>query len=67
MPAFYSHSSGLAVDERVETASEVARIVKARDDLKMPNAILVTAPVPAEFEIPRQKLERILRIGFTRS
>jgi pseudouridine-5'-phosphate glycosidase len=60
MPAFYSRKSGLAVDEKVESAADVARIVKARDDLKMPNAILLTAPLPSEFEIPRQKLETIL-------
>ncbi len=60
MPAFYSHSSGLPVDARIETAGETAKIVHSRDALEMPNAILLTAPVPAEFEIPRQKLETIL-------
>jgi pseudouridine-5'-phosphate glycosidase len=61
MPAFYSRKSGLAVDEKVESAEDVARIVKARDDLKMPNAILLTAPVPSEFEIPLENLEMILQ------
>lgn len=60
LPAFYSRSSGLSIDERVETAEEVARIAHARDELKMPNAILLTAPVPSEFEISREKLEIIL-------
>ncbi|MBX7171604.1 MAG: pseudouridine-5'-phosphate glycosidase [Pyrinomonadaceae bacterium] len=60
LPAFYSRSSGLSIDERVETAEEVARIACARDYLKMPNAILLTAPVPPEFEVPREKLEAIL-------
>jgi pseudouridine-5'-phosphate glycosidase len=61
MPAFYSRKSGLAVDEKVESSEDVARIVKARDDLKMPNAILLTAPVPSEFEIPLENLEMILQ------
>lgn len=60
MPAFYSRKSGLFVDERVETAGEVAAIAKARDELKMPNAILLTVPVPAEFEIETGELENIL-------
>ena len=60
MPAFYSRKSGLAADERVETADEVAEIARARDDLKMKSAILVTVPVPAEFEIEREELEKIL-------
>src|SRR3954462_4073687 len=40
MPAFYSRSSGLYVDERVETADEVAEITKARDSLGLSNAIV---------------------------
>lgn len=60
MPAFYSRASGLGVDERVEAASEVAMIAKARDALGMKNSIVVGVPVPAEFEIARDELESIL-------
>ncbi|MEK7725011.1 MAG: pseudouridine-5'-phosphate glycosidase [Acidobacteriota bacterium] len=61
MPAFYSRKSGLKVDEKVETAEDVAQIIKSRDELKMPNAILLTAPVPEEFEISSEKLDSILQ------
>ena len=60
LPAFYSRSSGLTIDERVETADEVAAIIKARDALKLKNAILLTVPVPSEFEIEFAELEKIL-------
>ncbi|MDQ3321383.1 MAG: pseudouridine-5'-phosphate glycosidase [Acidobacteriota bacterium] len=60
MPAFYSRKSGLFVDERIENAREAAEIAGARDELKMPNAILLTVPVPAEFEIEIGELENIL-------
>ena len=60
MPAFYSRSSGLDVDERVETAADVSQIAAARDDLGLKNSILVTVPVPKEFEIARDELESIL-------
>ena len=60
MPAFYSRSSGLAVEERVETAADVAAVANARDALELRNALLVTVPVPAEFEIDRRELELIL-------
>ena len=60
MPAFYSRSSGLPVDERVESADDVARIAVARDELELSNAILVTVPVPEEFELDRAELENIL-------
>lgn len=63
LPAFYSRSSGLAVDERVGSADEVAAIVKARDDLDLKTAILITVPIPAEFEIERSELETILDVA----
>jgi pseudouridine-5'-phosphate glycosidase len=60
LPGFYSSKSGLFVDERIETAAEAAAIIRARDDLKLPNAILLTVPVPKEFEIEAETLEQIL-------
>ena len=60
MPAFYSRKSGLMVDERVETASEVAEIARARDALDLQNAIILTVPIPETFEIEAEELERIL-------
>ena len=60
MPAFYSRSSGLAVDERVDSAEEVAAIAAARDGLDLKRSVLVTVPVPGEFEIDREELETIL-------
>jgi pseudouridine-5'-phosphate glycosidase len=60
LPAFYSRLSGLPIDERVENASEAARIIEGRDALRLPNAILLTVPVPREFEIERAELENIL-------
>ena len=60
MPAFYSHSSGLDVDLRVNSAAAAAAVASARDELGLKNAILVTVPIPAEFEIGRDELEAIL-------
>ena len=60
MPAFYSHSSGLEVDERVENGSEAAGIIRARDELGLKSSVLVTVPVPSEFEIGRDELELLL-------
>jgi len=50
MPAFFSRSSGLAVDVRLDTAAEVAAIIRARRSLALESGILVTVPVPAEDE-----------------
>jgi pseudouridine-5'-phosphate glycosidase len=61
LPAFYSRTSGLTVDETVETAREAAQIARARDELNLQNAILLTVPVPEKFEIETEELEKILR------
>lgn len=60
LPAFYSRKSNLAIDERVETAEEVAAITRSRDELELKNSILLTVPVPPEFEIDSAELEEIL-------
>lgn len=60
MPGFYSRTSGLAVDERVKSPDDVVRIATARDDLGLKNSILLTVPVPEEFEIERPELEEML-------
>lgn len=60
MPAFYSRSSGLPIDYRVESADEAAAIAAARDAAGLTNAILVTVPVPEENEIDAGVLESLL-------
>ena len=60
LPAFYSRTSGLPVDERIETAADAAAVIRARDDLNLPGAVLLTVPVPRAFEIESAELENIL-------
>lgn len=60
LPAFYSRTSGLPVDARVESADEVAKIFKAQQSLGVERAVLVTVPVPPEFEVPSELLETTL-------
>lgn len=60
MPAFYSRSSGLPIDERVDSASDAAAVIRARDELGLTSSILVTVPIPEEFELPRDDMETIL-------
>jgi pseudouridylate synthase len=61
LPAFYSRKSGLPIDERVETAEDVANIAYARDLSGLKNAILLTVPVPEKDEVSAELLDRILR------
>lgn len=51
-PAFYSRSSGLPVDVRVDTPEEAAAIIEAKRRLGLPGGVLICTPVPAEHELP---------------
>ena len=59
-PAFYSRSSGLSVDARVENGKEVSKIAEMRNDLEMPNSILVCNPVPEANELKIEEVEAVL-------
>jgi pseudouridine-5'-phosphate glycosidase len=60
LPAFYSRRSGLPVDVRADSPDEVAQIFKAQQALGIEHALLVTVPVPEEFEVPAADLELAL-------
>lgn len=60
LPAFYSRTSGLPIDGRVDSAEQAAKVIRARDELQLPGAVLLTVPVPEESEVPRGELESIL-------
>jgi len=60
MPAFFSRRSGLSIDARVDSPDEVARLFKAQRALGIDSALLVTVPVPADAEVPEERLEAIL-------
>ncbi len=60
MPAFYSASSPFDVDERVNSAEEVSRIADSRRELGLDSALLVTVPVPSEFEIDPEETESLI-------
>ena len=51
LPAFYTRTSGLAVDRRVDDAEEVARIVRAKRELGLDGGVLVTNPIPERWSM----------------
>ena len=56
-PAFYSRSSGLPVQARVDSAEEVARVIKTHWDLGFKSGVLVAVPIPQDYETPREVIE----------
>jgi pseudouridine-5'-phosphate glycosidase len=60
MPAFYSRRSGLSVDVTANSTRDVAQLVRAQRALQIDRALLITAPVPAEFELPSAAVTEVL-------
>ncbi|HEX5734908.1 MAG TPA: pseudouridine-5'-phosphate glycosidase [Blastocatellia bacterium] len=59
-PAFYSRRSGLGLDIVVESAEEAARLAMLHWATGARTAVLVCAPVPEEFEMSRDEVDRAL-------
>lgn len=59
-PSFYSRSSGFAAPLRVDTAAEVASLMRAKWDLGLAGGVVVANPIPAESEIPAEEIGTII-------
>jgi pseudouridine-5'-phosphate glycosidase len=59
-PAFYTRTSGYAVPLRVDSAEEIAALMRAKDELAIAGGISVANPIPAEDEIPHEQIDAII-------
>ncbi len=51
LPAFYSSESGFDVDYKIDSAQEIAEILKTKWNLSIDGGVLVTNPIPVAFEL----------------
>ena len=56
-PGFYSCSSGLGVDARVDSPLEAARLIETSRRIDARHAVIIAVPVPKEDEIPAGIIE----------
>ncbi|MDO9557970.1 MAG: pseudouridine-5'-phosphate glycosidase [Coriobacteriia bacterium] len=59
-PAFYTRSSGFGVDERVETAEDIAAFLRAKRGLALSGGAVVANPIPVQHELDPQMLEGVI-------
>jgi pseudouridine-5'-phosphate glycosidase len=62
-PAFYLNDSGLPVAWRVETPAEAAAVLREREALDVPGAVVVANPLPEEEQVDPDLHDRVLREG----
>lgn len=56
-PAFYSRSSGLSVQARLDSVEQAARVIRMHWELGNKSGVLICVPIPRENEIPREVIE----------
>ncbi|MBA2954991.1 pseudouridine-5-phosphate glycosidase [Nocardioides sp. MAH-18] len=59
-PSFYSRSSGHRAPMRVDSAAEVAAVMRAKWDLGLDGGVVVANPIPLEDEIPADEIGAII-------
>ncbi len=55
--AFYSRSSGIPVEMRMDTPQEIADFLNAKWNLGLKGGVLISNPIPEEYEIPFSEIE----------
>ena len=60
LPAFYTRHSGFKVDYRIDTPEELAAAFKAKMDCGLKGGMLVTNPIPEEFSMPKEVIDKAI-------
>jgi pseudouridine-5'-phosphate glycosidase len=61
LPSFYTRSSGLPIDVRVNSPKEAAAVIQAAKVLGAEHGILITVPVPLEDAMPDESAEKAIQ------
>lgn len=56
-PAFYTRASGYRVDSRVDSAAEIAAILRAREAVGLTGGVVIANPIPEAFQIDPELLD----------
>jgi pseudouridine-5'-phosphate glycosidase len=60
-PAFYSSGSGFSSPLRLDSAKEIAEMLKVKWELGLAGSVLIANPLTAEEEVPAEKIEGFIR------
>jgi pseudouridine-5'-phosphate glycosidase len=57
LPAFFCRDSGFAVDQRLDSAAEIAAVLNAQWSLGLGGGVVIANPIPAEHALPRAQVD----------
>ena len=60
MPAFYTRSSGFAVDYRVDSSIQAAAAIKAKWELRLDGGVVIANPVPEAYALSISEMDRVI-------
>ena len=60
-PAFFSRRSGFPAECRIDTPSEIAKLIRAKKDMGLKGGMLIACPIPAEYEIDFETMDLTIR------
>ena len=60
LPAFYTSSSEFNVNHRLDTPSEIAKLIKVKNKLGIQGGVLVTNPVPKEYSMDEDVINKAI-------
>lgn len=58
--SFYSRDSGLKLEDRMESAAEIAKVIKTKRELHLKGGILVSNPIPQAYEMPKKEIDEAI-------
>jgi pseudouridine-5'-phosphate glycosidase len=64
-PAFYTRTGGFKVDYEMPDAGSIAKVIKTRKDLNIKGGILVGCPVPEEYAMDKDVIDRAIEAALT--
>lgn len=60
-PAFYSRESGFSAECRIDDTEKIASLIRTKDQMGLRGGILIACPIPAEDEIPFDKMDVVIK------
>ncbi|MCF6295363.1 MAG: pseudouridine-5'-phosphate glycosidase [Flavobacteriaceae bacterium] len=64
LPAFYTRKSGFKVNNKLDSASEIADLLKTKWDLKLKGGVIIANPIPKDkqldFEVMKNAIDKAL-------
>ena len=60
LPAFYTRTSGLPVDYRMESAVEIAQALHTKWQLGLHGGAVIANPIPEAYAMPQEEMDRVI-------